>query len=181
MSELQAKYRKELVPSLMKQLGYSNPMRVPRLTKIIINVGVGSEASTNAKAVEAAVGDVTAIAGQHPVITKSKKAIANFRLRAGMPVGVRVTLRGQRMWDFYEKLVSAVLPRGHEFSGVSPKSFDGRGNYTLGMKEQIMFPEIEYDKVDKVRGLEVCIVTTAQTDEEGRALLEALGMPFSKE
>ncbi len=164
----------------MKQMGYTNPMQVPRLVKIVLNIGVG-EAITNAKAIEAAQGDLAMIAGQHPVVTRSRKSIANFRLRVGMPIGVSVTLRGQRMWDFYERLVNAVLPRGHEFQGVSPNSFDGRGNYTLGLKEQIIFPEIEYDKVDKVRGLEISIVTTARTDEEGRALLEALGMPFSKD
>ncbi len=180
MSELKQRYRKDLIPSLMKQMGYTNPMQVPRLVKIVLNIGVG-EAITNAKAIEAAQGDLAMIAGQHPVVTRSRKSIANFRLRVGMPIGVSVTLRGQRMWDFYERLVNAVLPRGHEFQGVSPNSFDGRGNYTLGLKEQIIFPEIEYDKVDKVRGLEISIVTTARTDEEGRALLEALGMPFSKD
>ncbi len=179
MSELKQRYRKDLIPSLMKQMGYTNPMQVPRLVKIVLNIGLG-EAITNAKAIEAAQGDLAMIAGQHPVVTRSRKSIANFRLRVGMPIGVSVTLRGQRMWDFYERLVNAVLPRGHEFQGVSPNSFDGRGNYTLGLKEQIIFPEIEYDKVDKVRGLEISIVTTARTDEEGRALLEALGMPFSK-
>ncbi len=180
MSELKKRYTKDLVPSIMKQMGYTNPMQVPRLVKIVLNIGLG-EAITNAKAIEAAQGDLTMIAGQHPVVTRSRKSIANFRLRVGMPIGVRVTLRGQRMWDFYERLVNAVLPRGHEFQGVSPASFDGRGNYTLGLKEQIIFPEIEYDKVDKVRGLEICIVTTARNDEGGRALLEALGMPFSKD
>ncbi len=180
MSELKQRYRKDLIPSLMKQMGYTNAMQVPRLVKIVLNIGVG-EAITNAKAIEAAQGDLAMIAGQHPVVTRSRKSIANFRLRVGMPIGVSVTLRGQRMWDFYERLVNAVLPRGHEFQGVSPNSFDGRGNYTLGLKEQIIFPEIEYDKVDKVRGLEISIVTTARTDEEGRALLEALGMPFSKD
>ena len=180
MSELKQRYRKDLIPSLMKQMGYTNPMQVPRLVKIVLNIGLG-EAITNAKAIEAAQGDLAMIAGQHPVVTRSRKSIANFRLRVGMPIGVTVTLRGERMWDFYERLVNAVLPRGHEFQGVSPNAFDGRGNYTLGLKEQIIFPEIEYDKVDKVRGLEISIVTTARTDEEGRALLEALGMPFSKD
>ncbi len=180
MSELKKRYTKDIVPGLMKSQGYSNVMQVPRLVKIVLNIGLG-EAISNAKAIDAAQNDMTAIAGQHPVVTRSRKAIANFRLRVGMPIGLRVTLRGQRMWDFYEKLVTAVLPRTHEFEGISPTAFDGRGNYTLGLKEQTLFPEIEYDKVDKVRGMEVCIVTTARTDEEGRALLEALGMPFSKD
>lgn len=180
MSELKKRYTQELVPSLMKQMGYDNPMQVPRLIKIVLNIGLG-EAITNAKAIETAQGDLATISGQHPVVTRSRKSIANFRLRVGMPIGIRVTLRGQRMWDFYDKLVNVVLPRGHEFQGVSATAFDGRGNYTLGLKEQITFPEIEYDKVDKVRGLEVCIVTTARDDEGGKALLEALGMPFSKD
>jgi large subunit ribosomal protein L5 len=160
--------------------GYKNIMQVPRLEKIVLNIGLG-EAIQNAKALEAAEQDLTAIAGQHPVVTRSKKSIAAFRLRAGMPIGLKVTLRGERMYDFLDKLVNAVLPRTHEFQGVPPDSFDGRGNYTLGLKEQIIFPEIDYDKIDKVRGLEVSITTTAETDEEGRRLLELLGMPFASD
>ncbi len=180
MSRLKEKYRKEVIPALMERRGYKNVMQVPRLEKIVLNIGVG-EAIQNAKAMEAAQNDLANITGQHPVITRSKRSIANFRLRVGMPIGVKVTLRSERMYEFFDKLVNAVLPRSHEFQGVSINSFDGRGNYTLGLKEQIIFPEIEFDKVDKVRGLEICINTTARTDEEGRHLLELLGMPFAKE
>jgi large subunit ribosomal protein L5 len=180
MSQLKEKYKKELVPALKERLGFSNVMQVPRLEKIVLNIGLG-EAITNAKAMEAGEADLAAIAGQHPVITKSRRSISAFRLREGMAIGCKVTLRGARMWDFMEKLVTITLPRVREFQGVPRNSFDGRGNYTLGLKEQIVFPEIEFDKVDKVRGLEVVIVTTANTDEEGRALLELLGMPFVKE
>ncbi len=180
MSQLKDKYKKEIVPALVERLQYKNVMQVPRLEKIVLNIGLG-EAITNAKALESGEADLTAIAGQHPVITRSKRSISAFRLRAGMAVGAKVTLRGQRMWDFFEKLVTITLPRVREFQGVPRDSFDGRGNYTLGFKEQIVFPEIEFDKVDKIRGLEVVIVTTANTDEEGRALLEMLGMPFVKE
>jgi len=180
MSDLKKKYREETVPRLMEIRGYQNVMQVPRLQKIVLNIGVG-EAIQNAKALEAAEGDLVAIAGQHPVITRAKKSIAAFRLRTGMPIGLTVTLRGGRMYDFFEKLVNAVLPRMHDFQGVSPDSFDGRGNYTLGMKEQIFFPEIDYDKIDKARGLEITIVTTADTDEDGRHLLDLLGMPFAKD
>ncbi|HSW57125.1 MAG TPA: 50S ribosomal protein L5 [Dehalococcoidales bacterium] len=180
MSQLKEKYKKELVPLLKERLGVSNVMQVPRLEKIVLNIGLG-EAITNAKALEAGEADLGAISGQHPVITRSKRSISAFRLREGMAIGVKVTLRGNKMWDFMEKLVSITLPRVREFQGVPRNSFDGRGNYTLGFKEQIVFPEIEFDKVDKVRGLEVVIVTTANTDEEGRALLESLGMPFVKE
>ncbi len=179
MSELKKRYTADLIPSLMKQMGYTNPMQVPRLVKIVLNIGLG-EAITNAKAIEAAQGDLAMIAGQHPVITRSRKSIANFRLRVGMPIGVRVTLRGQRMWDFLEKLINAVLSRSPEFQGVSPSSFDGWGNYTLGLKEQTVFPAIEHDKVDKVRGLQISVITTARTDEEARRLLELMGMPFAK-
>jgi len=160
--------------------GYKNVMQVPRLEKIVLNIGLG-EAIQNAKALEGAEHDLAAISGQHPVITRSKKSIANFRLRSGMAIGMKVTLRGERMYHFFDKLVNAVLPRMHEFQGISPDSFDGRGNYTMGLKEQILFPEIEYDKVDKMRGLEISIITTAHTDEEGRRLLELLGMPFAKD
>jgi large subunit ribosomal protein L5 len=180
MPGLQEKYRKEAVPGLMERMGYGNVMQAPRLEKIVINVGVG-EAIQNAKALESAETDLTAISGQHPIITRAKKSIAAFRLRTGMPIGLKVTLRGRRMYDFFDKLVNVVLPRSHEFQGVSRDSFDGRGNYTLGLREQIAFPEIDYDKVDKIRGMEIVINTTAPTDEEGRHLLELLGMPFVRE
>jgi large subunit ribosomal protein L5 len=180
MPQLKEKYKKEIIPAMMERMSYKNVMQVPRLEKIVLNIGLG-EAITNAKALEAGEADLAAISGQHPVITRSKRSISAFRLRAGMAIGVKVTLRGTRMWDFYEKLVSITLPRVREFQGVPRTAFDGRGNYTLGFKEQIVFPEIEFDKVDKVRGLEVVIVTTAKTDEEGRNLLELLGMPFVKE
>ncbi len=180
MSQLKEKYTKEIVPQLMERLQFQNVMQVPRLEKIVLNIGLG-EAITNAKALEAGEADLGAITGQHPVITRSKRSIAAFRLRVGMAIGVKVTLRGKRMWDFFEKLVTITLPRVREFSGIPRNAFDGRGNYTLGFKEQTVFPEIEFDKVDKVRGLEVVIVTTAKTDEEGRTLLELLGMPFVKE
>jgi large subunit ribosomal protein L5 len=180
MSQFKARYKKEVVPQMMERMQFKNIMQVPRLEKIVLNIGLG-EAITNAKALEAGETDIAAIAGQHPVITRSKRSISAFRLRVGMAIGVKVTLRGKRMWDFYEKLVTITLPRVREFSGVPRNSFDGRGNYTLGFKEQTVFPEIEFDKVDKVRGLEVVVVTTAKTDEEGRTLLELLGMPFVKE
>jgi len=180
VSQLKERYRKEVVPELMKLGGYKNKMQAARLSKVVLNIGVG-EAIQNAKALEAAEKDLVAISGQHPVTTRAQKSIAAFRLRAGMPVGLKVTLRGDRMYDFLDKLVNAVLPRVREFQGVSPNSFDGRGNYTLGLKEQIVFPEIDYEKIDKLRGLEISIITTAKTDEEGRHLLELLGMPFIKE
>ena len=180
MSRLKEKYRKEVVPRLVEICEYSNIMQVPRLEKIVLNIGLG-EATQNAKALEAAEGDLAAISGQHPVITRAKKSIAAFKLRKEMPIGVKVTLRGERMYQFLDKLVNAVLPRMREFQGVPPTSFDGRGNYTLGFREQTFFPEIDYDKIDKARGLEISISTTARTDEEGRHLLELLGMPFSKD
>ena len=180
MSRLKERYKKEIIPSLMKLYGYKNVMQVPCLDKVVLNIGVG-EATQNAKALEAAERDLAAISGQHPVTTRAKKSIAFFKLRAGTPIGLKVTLRGKRMYDFFDKLVNAVLPRAREFQGVSINSFDGRGNYTLGLKEQTSFPEIDYDKIDKVRGLEVSILTTAETDEEGRHLLELLGMPFTKD
>jgi large subunit ribosomal protein L5 len=180
MARLKQKYREEVIPRLMELCGYSNIMQAPRLEKIVLNIGLG-EAISNAKALEAAEKDLETIAGQHAVITRSKKSIAAFRLRTGMPIGLKVTLRGERMYDFFDKLVNAVLPRMHEFQGVSPDSFDGRGNYTLGLKEQILFPEIEYDKIDKIRGMEITIITTAKNDEDGRHLLELLGMPFAKD
>jgi large subunit ribosomal protein L5 len=178
-NRLRERYRKEIIPRLMEAGGYKNVMQVPRLEKIVLNIGLG-EAISNAKALESAETDLTAISGQHVVTTRSKRSIANFRLREGMPIGLKVTLRGERMYDFFDKLVNAVLPRMHEFQGVPADSFDGRGNYTLGFKEQTIFPEIEYDKIDKVRGLEVSIITTAGSDEDGRNLLEMLGMPFEK-
>jgi len=180
MSLLKERYRKEISHNLMELCGYKNIMQVPRLDKVVLNIGVG-EAISNAKALEAAEGDLTAISGQHPVTTRAKKSIASFRLRTGMPIGLKVTLRGERMYNFFDKLVNAVLPRMREFQGVSPNSFDGQGNYTLGFKEQVIFPEIDYDKIDKPRGLEVSIITTAKTDEDGRHLLELLGMPFTKD
>jgi large subunit ribosomal protein L5 len=180
MTRLKQRYREEVIPRLMELCGYHNIMQVPRLEKIVLNIGLG-EAIQNAKALEAAEGDMVAISGQHPVITRAKKSIAAFRLRTGMPIGLKVTLRGDRMYEFLDKLVNAVLPRMHEFQGVSPDSFDGRGNYTLGLKEQIFFPEIDYDKIDKVRGLEISIITTAEQDEDGRHLLELLGMPFARD
>jgi large subunit ribosomal protein L5 len=175
---LQQRYKDEAVPALQKQFGYVNAMQTPRLSKIVVNVGLG-EALTNPKAVDAAVGDITAITGQKPVTTKAKRSIAQFRLREGNTVGVRVTLRGDRMWDFLERLTRLALPRIRDFHGVPAKSFDGRGNYSLGLREQLAFPEIEYDKVDRLRGLEISIVTTAKTDEESKRLLELLGMPFA--
>ncbi len=180
MSRLRERYKKEVIPNLMKLYGYKNIMQVPRLDKMVLSIGLG-EAIQNAKALEAAESDLAAISGQHPVITRAKRSIASFRLRTGMPVGLKVTLRGERMYDFFDKLVNAVLPRIREFQGVPRNSFDGRGNYSLGLKEQIVFPEIDYDKIDKVRGLEVSITTTARTDEEGRHLLELLGMPLVKD
>ena len=179
MSQLKERYKKEIILALMGWGGYKNIMQVPRLDKIMLNIGVG-EAIQNAKALEAAERDLAAISGQHPVTTRAKKSIASFKLRSGMPIGLKVTLRGERMYDFFDKLVNAVLPRLREFQGVSRNSFDGRGNYTLGLKEQIVFPEIDYEKIDKLRGLEMSIITTAKTDEEGRHLLELLGMPFIK-
>jgi len=180
MSRLKERYRKEVIPNLMELYGYKNVMQVPRLEKVILNIGVG-EAIQNAKALEAAESDLVAVSGQHPVTTRAKRSIAAFKLRAGMSIGLKVTLRGQRMYDFLDRLINVVLPRIREFRGVPPDSFDGHGNYTLGLKEQTVFPEIDYDKIDKLRGLAVSINTTARTDEEGRHLLELLGMPFSKD
>ena len=174
---LKERYQKEVVPSLMKEFGLQNPMQVPRVEKVVLNVG-GGEALDNAKALESAVADVGAISGQRPVITKARKSIANFKLREGRSIGVKVTLRGERMWSFFDRLVNVALPRTRDFRGVPPDGFDGRGNYTLGLREQLIFPEIEYDKIDKIRGLEVTVVTTAPNDEQGRRLLTLLGMPF---
>jgi len=174
------RYQKEVVPALMKAFNYKSIMQVPRIEKIVVNIGVG-EALDNAKALDAAVADLERVTGQHPVVTKARKSIANFKLREGRRIGVKVTLRGERMWSFLDRLMNVALPRVRDFRGISPNSFDGRGNYTLGLREQLVFPEIDYDKIDKVRGMEVSIVTTAQTDEEGRELLALLGMPFRKE
>jgi large subunit ribosomal protein L5 len=178
MARLKERYKKEIAPQLIKKYGYKNIMEVPRVVKIVLNIGLG-EALANAKAMEGAEKDLVTISGQHPVVTKSKKSIAAFKLRAGAPIGMMVTLRDKRMYEFLDKLVSVVLPRIRDFQGI-PRDFDGQGNYTLGMKEQIVFPEIEYDKVDKTRGFSITIVTTAKTDEDGRRLLEAIGMPFKK-
>jgi large subunit ribosomal protein L5 len=173
------KYHKEVVPALMKEFGYTNPMQVPRISKIVLNIGMG-EAIANAKALDNAVNDVTAIVGQKPMITRAKKSIAAFKLRAGMPIGVMVTLRSERMYDLIDRLYNIALPRVRDFSGVSSKSFDGHGNYTLGLREQLIFPELEYDRIDKVRGMELVFVTTAKTDQEARRLLELMGMPFRR-
>jgi large subunit ribosomal protein L5 len=180
MAGLKEKYKKDVVPKLMEVQGYKNIMEVPKLEKIVVGIGLG-EAVSNAKALEGAEKDLPIITGQKPIVTRSKKSIANFKLREGMPIGLKVTLRQEKMFDFLDRLINVVLPRGREFVGVPRNAFDGRGNYTLGLKEQTIFPEIEYDKIDKVRGLEITIVTTARTDEEGRLLLELLGMPFSKD
>jgi len=174
---LLVRYRGEVVPALMKEFGYKNPMQVPRLEKIIVNMGLG-EALQNAKLLDAAAEQLSTMTGQKAVITKARKSIANFKLRAGQSIGAMVTLRRERMWDFFDRLANIALPRVRDFKGVSAKSFDGRGNYTLGVREQIIFPEIDYDKVDKIKGMNVTVVTTAKTDEEGRALLRMLGMPF---
>ncbi len=180
MAVLKEKYQKEIVPKLMETRGYKNIMEAPRLVKISVGIGLG-EAITNAKALESAEKDLVAITGQKPVITRSKKSIANFKLRENMPIGMKVTLRRERMYDMLERLIGVVLPRLREFQGIPRAGFDGRGNYTLGFKEQTVFPEIEYDKIEKARGLEITIVTTAKTDDDGRLLLELLGMPFSKD
>jgi large subunit ribosomal protein L5 len=176
-SGLRQRYEEEVVPALVKEFEYGNPMQVPRLSKITVNIGLG-EALTNSKAVEAAVADMSTITGQKPVVTKAKRSIAQFKIREGNTIGVKVTLRGQRMWDFLERLTRLALPRIRDFRGVPTKSFDGRGNYSLGLREQLAFPEIDYDKVDRLRGLEMTVVTSAKTDEEGQRLLALLGMPF---
>jgi len=176
---LKERYQKEILPALMKDFNLANPMQAPKLEKIVVNVGVG-EAIDNTKALDGAVEDIVTITGQRPVITKAKQSIANFKLREGRQIGVKVTLRGERMWSFYDRLVNVALPRTRDFRGISPNSFDGRGNYTLGIREQLIFPEIEFDKIDKVRGFEITIVTTAPNDEQGRRLLDLMGMPFRK-
>ena len=179
MSRLLDKYHNEAVPALMEKFGYKNVMEVPKVEKVIINMRVG-EAKENAKALEAAVNDLTVISGQKPVITRAKKSVAAFKIRTGMPIGCKVTLRGQRMYDFLDKLFNIALPRVRDFRGVSPDAFDGRGNFALGIKEQLIFPEVDYDKIEKIRGMDVIIVTTGKTDEEARELLRILGVPFRK-
>lgn len=177
MSRLKEKYEQEVVPALMDKFGYKNRLQVPRLEKVVINMGLG-EAIANPKAIDAAVKDLETITGQRPVVTRAKKSVAAFKVREGMKIGAKVTLRGTRMYDFADKFMNVALPRVRDFRGVSPKSFDGRGNYTIGIKEQLMFPEIEYDKIDRVRGMDITFVTTAGTDEEARELLRLMGMPF---
>ncbi|MGL5820593.1 MAG: 50S ribosomal protein L5 [Sarcina sp.] len=179
MPRLQERYEKEVVQAMIEKFGYKNIMEVPKLEKIVINMGVG-EAKDNAKVLETAVADLTLIAGQKPILTRAKKSVANFKIRENMPLGCKVTLRKTKMYDFAEKLMTIALPRVRDFRGVSSKSFDGRGNYSMGIKEQIIFPEIEYDKIDKVRGMDIIFVTTAKTDEEARELLRFLGMPFAQ-
>ena len=178
MNRLHERYRTEIVPALTKDFTYGNRLQVPRVAKIIVNVGLG-EALKNAKAIDAATGDLATITGQKPVVTRARKSIAQFRLRAGNPIGAFVTLRGERMWDFLDRLISVALPRIRDFRGLPGKSFDGRGNFTIGLREQLVFPEVDYDKIDRLRGLEITIVTSAQNDEEGRRLLEYLGMPIT--
>jgi len=177
---LQKRYRDDVAPALFKELNLDNVMQVPRISKIVVNIGVG-EALDNAKALDAAVGDMIKITGQKPIITKARKSIANFKLREGRAIGVKVTLRGERMWSFLDRLLNVALPRVRDFRGTSPEAFDGRGNYTLGLTEQLVFPEIEYDKIDKLRGLEITIVTTARDDDQARKMLQMLGMPFRKD
>ena len=176
---LKARYQDELVPAMMKELSYTNIMQVPRLEKVSVNVGLG-EAIQNSKAIEAASKDLTTVTGQKPVVTKARVSIAVYKLREGMPIGAKVTLRGNRMWDFMDRIINVVLPRQRDFQGISPDSFDGRGNYTIGLREQLVFPEIDYDEIDKIRGMEVTIVTTAKTDEEARRLLALMDMPFRR-
>ena len=178
MPNLKAKYQAEVAPALMQKFGYKSTMQIPRLDKIVVNVGC-SEARENAKVLDAVVSDLTAITGQKAVITKAKKSVANFKLREGMPIGAKVTLRGNKMWEFLDRLFNVALPRVRDFRGINPNAFDGRGNYALGIKEQLIFPEIEYDKIDKIRGMDIVMCTTAQTDEEARELLKLIGAPFA--
>jgi len=175
---LRQRYQDDVVPALLKEFGYGNVMQVPRLTKIVVNIGLG-EALTNSKALDAATSDLAAITGQKPIVTRARRSIAQFRVRTGNPIGAKVTLRGERMWDFLERLTRLALPRIRDFRGVPDRSFDGRGNYSLGLREQLAFPEIDYDKIDRLRGLEISIVTTARSDEESKRLLQLLGMPFA--
>jgi large subunit ribosomal protein L5 len=177
MARLKERYQKDIAPAIAKEFGIENPMAIPRLNKIVLNMGMG-EAIANAKVLDTAVEELKAIAGQKPVITRAKKSIASFKLRQNMPIGVMVTLRGEQMYEFFDRLVSIALPRVRDFRGVSPKAFDGRGNYTIGIREQLIFPEIDFNKVDKLRGMNISIVTTARDDDQARALLKALGMPF---
>jgi large subunit ribosomal protein L5 len=180
MNRMKERYQKDIAPVLMKEFSLDNIMQVPRVSKVTVNIGMG-EARENPKALDAAVSDITQITGQKPIVTKAKKAIANFKLREGMLNGIKVTLRGEKMWSFLDRLMNIVLPRVRDFRGISPNSFDGRGNYSLGLREQLIFPEIEYDKIDKIRGMEITIVTTAPNDEQARRLLQLLGMPFRKD
>ena len=179
MSRLKDQYQNKIVDAMMKKFGYTNKLQVPKLDKIVVNMGVG-EAKENAKILEAAVKDMETITGQKAVVTKAKKSVANFKIREGMAIGCKVTLRGEKMYEFFDRLINLALPRVRDFRGINPNAFDGRGNYALGIKEQLIFPEIEYDKIDKVRGMDICFVTTAKTDEEGRELLTLLGAPFAK-
>ncbi len=179
MARMKDQYRNEYAPALMKKFGYTSVMQIPKLDKVVINVGCG-EARDNPKIIDAIMGDLSKITGQKPIVCKAKKSVANFKLREGMPIGAKVTLRAERMWEFLDRLFNVALPRVRDFRGINPNSFDGRGNYALGIKEQLIFPEIEYDKIDKVRGMDICFVTTAKTDEESRELLTLLGAPFAK-
>ena len=179
MARMKEFYKEEVAPALMKKFSYKSVMQIPKLDKIVINVGAG-EAKENAKAIDAISGDLAKITGQKPVVCKAKKSVANFKLREGMPIGVKVTLRGERMYEFLDRLFNVALPRVRDFRGINPNSFDGRGNYNMGIREQLIFPEIDYDKVDKVRGMDICFVTTANTDEEARELLTQMGAPFTK-
>ena len=179
MARLKDYYVSTVAPALMKKFGYKNVMQIPRLDKVVVNVGAG-EAKENAKAIDAIMGDLSLITGQRPVVCRAKKSVANFKLREGMPIGVKVTLRGENMYEFMDRLFNFALPRVRDFKGINPNAFDGRGNYSLGLKEQLIFPEIEYDKVDKIRGMDICFVTTAQTDDEARELLTLMGAPFAK-
>ena len=180
MLRMRERYKQEVQPALMKEFEYRSPMETPRVTKVVVNVGVG-EALDNAKALDNTVRDISVITGQRPVVTRARKSIASFKLREGRAIGVKVTLRGQRMYDFFDRLVNVALPRQRDFRGISPDAFDGRGNYTLGLSEQLLWPEIDYDSIDKLRGMEITVVTTAQTDQEGRRLLELMGMPFRRQ
>lgn len=177
---MKAKYTADVAPALMKKFQYKSTMQIPTIDKVVVNVGCGKEANGNAKVIESVVRDIAAITGQKPVVTHAKKSVANFKLREGMPVGVKVTLRHDRMWEFLDRLFNVALPRVRDFRGINPNGFDGRGNYNMGLREQLIFPEIDYDKIDKVRGMDICFVTTAKTDEESRELLTLMGAPFAK-
>lgn len=179
MSRMLEKYKSEVAPALMEKFSYKSPMQIPKLDKIVINIGLG-EAKDNAKAIDSAMGDLAAITGQRPIVTKAKKSVANFKVREGMNIGCKVTLRSNKMYEFLDRLFSVALPRVRDFRGINPNSFDGRGNYSLGIKEQLIFPEIDYDKIDKIRGMDIIFVTTAKTDEEGRELLKLMGAPFAE-